>query len=86
MYVISMFSFRNWENTQTDIQLLESLSCVKFLSATLLHLLKILQLLAVSSRTVVERLEEIFFVMEKSMVSVLCLSVHTKKVIQGNGI
>ena len=47
MYVTSIFSFRNNENTQTDIQLLESLSCVKFLSATLLHLLKILQLLAV---------------------------------------
>ena len=48
MYVTSIFSFRNNENTQTDIQLLESLSCVKFLSATLLHLLKILQLLAVT--------------------------------------
>jgi len=37
----------NRENTQTDIHLLEDVSCVRFLSASLLHLLKILQLLAV---------------------------------------
>ena len=72
MYVISMFSFMNRENTPTDIHLLEVLSCVRVLSAILLHLLKILRLLAVkSSRIVVQRLEEVFCDMEESMVSVL---------------
>jgi len=47
MYVISMFTFKNREFTPKDIHLLEVLSCVRFLPVILLHLLKILQLLAV---------------------------------------
>jgi hypothetical protein len=52
------------------------LSCVRFLSAILLHSLKILQLLAVRvPEIVVHRLEETFCIMEESMVSVLSVCV-----------
>jgi len=67
-----MFTFKNRENTPTDIHLLEVLSCVRFFVG---HLVTLTEDSAApgswSSRIVVQRLEEIFCDMEESMVSVV---------------
>jgi hypothetical protein len=55
------------------------LSCVRFLSAMLLHLLNILQLQAVTVSELWYRDWKEYFVMEESKVSVLCLCVHKNK-------
>jgi hypothetical protein len=70
--VIRVFSFSNMDITHTYIHLSKVLCFAKFIPAILLHLLKILQLLAVRvPEIVVQRLEEIVCIMEGSMVSVL---------------
>ena len=63
-----------------QIHLSKVLNCVRLLSLTyLLTCTEIRQLLAVSSRILVQTLDEKFCIMEKSMVSVLCLCVQKNK-------